>query len=277
VASEIEFVFANYDGGLPFYPIPEVSGVLVLKPAGIWELHYSGRLNRPTAKTVFRLSDYDGASRFHRKPEPSGTFVLTPDARWELHFEGSSRWIHGGTGRFQFEAIPSGPSSCHVRLRDPEDPEAGAEFDLHDTSVTEFQTAVTRHLPDRWVFDGIQRYPMRVTKTGPSSCHVTVQDVQLPTVHAEFDLPETSVEAFQEGLRTQIVAPPLSPQTTAKASRNPSAPQQSASERYFEQKLRSRQHWRAARMVGTTACCGIPCLVVALVLVAVVASAVALA
>jgi hypothetical protein len=43
-------------------------------------------------------------------------------------------------------------------------------------------------------------------------------------------------------------------------------PNKSASERYYEGKLRGQRNRRVGRAVGTTLCCGIPCLFLSLVL-----------
>jgi hypothetical protein len=43
-------------------------------------------------------------------------------------------------------------------------------------------------------------------------------------------------------------------------------PQKSASEKYFEGKLRGQRNRRVGRAVGTTLCCGIPCLFLGLFL-----------
>jgi len=44
-------------------------------------------------------------------------------------------------------------------------------------------------------------------------------------------------------------------------------PNGSASERYYEGKLKKQRNRKITRAVGTTACCGVPCLLVALALV----------
>jgi hypothetical protein len=229
------------------------------------------------------MTHYDGGFRAHSQPEEEGTFILTPGAEWGLHFATTQEWIHGNLANYSLQVTPSGPSSCHVTFRDPQDPDAGASFDLPETSSATVDEALPSDEPDRWIWGLIARYRLRASAAGPSSCHVTVTDVQLPTVSAGLDLPETSLEVFQQELRRQLQAPQQSPplvtpdgkwvsydggdhyvantgSLTAPPPTRPVSAPQSASEQYYAGKLRGQRHRRAARLIGTTACCGIPCL-----------------
>ena len=50
------------------------------------------------------------------------------------------------------------------------------------------------------VFGKMTRFVFQATATGPTSCRVTMQDIQDPTVQAEFDLPQTAASVAQRAL-----------------------------------------------------------------------------
>lgn|GEM_PF-5605846 len=218
MARETEFEFANYDGGLSSHPVPERAGILLIKPGGDWELHYAGRLGKPSGNTTFRIANYDGSSPFHKKREAAGQLVFTPESRWELHFEGTSRWFWAGVTRCPLEVTPTGPASCRVSYQDVQDPKNAAAWDLPETEAAALEAALDLYQADRWIFGGIRRYPLRATGTGSSSCHVAIQDVQLPTAACGFDLPSTSAPQFENELRRQLQAVATNPVTAARSS-----------------------------------------------------------
>jgi hypothetical protein len=108
MAAESEFQFADYDGGLPFHPVPEKRGRLVLKPGGQWELHWG--VAKPTDNSTFPIANYDGGFPAHPKPETGGKLLLTPDGHWKVRFteeatnggssDSQSGWIQGAISRY---------------------------------------------------------------------------------------------------------------------------------------------------------------------------------
>lgn len=94
----------------------------------------------------FKFANYDGGLPSHPKPEPGGTLVLTANGRWELHYAGGfgrrDRWIYGGIQRYPFTITEASPSSCHVTMRDTQNPEVAASFDLPETSVAALEEAL---------------------------------------------------------------------------------------------------------------------------------------
>lgn len=52
----------------------------------------------------------------------------------------------------------------------------------------------------RWIYGGWNRYPLTASETGANSCHVTITDVQDPSVSCGFDLPATAASQFTEAL-----------------------------------------------------------------------------
>jgi hypothetical protein len=203
-------------------------------------------------------------------PETTATVF---QAALELHFEGTGKWFHTGTGRAPLEVVPTGTNSCHVTYRDTQDPKNAAAFDLPDTEAAVLHAALELYQPDRWIYASINRYPLRATETGPSSCHVTAQDVQLPAVSAGFELPAASVEVFQQELRRQLQlasTPPVQQPQSASGKRPRQAGPQSPTDKYFQRRLNRRRNWRIAEAAGTTACCGFPCCLVVVVALALV-------
>ena len=93
----------------------------------------------------FRMANYDGGLALHPSPERKGRLVLKDSGEWELLFRRGR--VHGGLRRFKLEASASGPGSCHVSLRDTQDPAVGAAFDLPYTPVSGFQTALVTYTP----------------------------------------------------------------------------------------------------------------------------------
>ena len=52
----------------------------------------------------------------------------------------------------------------------------------------------------------LTRFTFEVTESGPTSCHVAMQDAQDPTDRAEFDLPKTTASVAQHALATRRFA-----------------------------------------------------------------------
>lgn len=90
--------------------------------------------NSGAAESKFKMANYDGGLPWHPRPEKDGTLVLKPD-RWELHYVGTAEWAYGGMARLPLEATSTGFASCHVTIRDTQDPTTSAAFDLPETPV----------------------------------------------------------------------------------------------------------------------------------------------
>jgi Holliday junction resolvasome RuvABC ATP-dependent DNA helicase subunit len=85
------------------------------------------------------LNNYDGGLRNHPRSERSGYLVLRSDNNWELQFtsQGQLRRVWGGLARHPF-LVTSASSICHVTIRDEEDPDFMAGFDLPKVSRDQF-------------------------------------------------------------------------------------------------------------------------------------------
>lgn len=107
-----------------------------------------GSVERKDVKTKFRLINYDGGLPLHPRAEAKGTLVLTKAGRWELHWGGRGlnqnlgRFCYGGILRFPLEVESTGTSSCHVVIRDSQDPSVAAGLDLPDTPASILEAAL---------------------------------------------------------------------------------------------------------------------------------------
>lgn len=199
---------------------------------------YSGlqATNNP-AENRFKLATYDGGLPWHPTPESDGALVVKPD-RWELRFVGTDQWAYGAISRLPLEVRATGPHSCHVTIRDIQDPNVGASFDLPGTPATRVEEALrvargtftmanydgglpwhrkreaagTLGLtPDgqwelryvgttAWTHGPINRYRFEVTTTGLDSCHVVMRDALGSAATASFDLPQTAASVIQKAV-----------------------------------------------------------------------------
>ena len=99
---------------------------------------------------TFRMANYDGGLPSHSTPESKGRLVLTPSGTWALEFAGSFRksatWIRAGFVRNPFEVTETGPGSCHVTIRDTQDPAITAGFDLPLTPAAGIRKALASYV-----------------------------------------------------------------------------------------------------------------------------------
>ncbi len=115
----------------------------------------------------FRMANYDGGLPSHPTPEPKGRLVLTPSGTWALEFAGgfrkSAAWIRADFVQHPFEVTETGPGSCHVTIRDTQDPAISAGFDLPLTPASGLRKAlagyVTAALTAQERSSAIQRGP----------------------------------------------------------------------------------------------------------------------
>lgn len=192
---------------------------------------------------TFPMEHYMGGFSVHRRPESSGRLILTSEARWELHFAmpgspGTSEAIGGPLSRYPLELEATSPNSCHVTIRDLQNPTDHARLRLPHTSINEVRRFLgdgerpfaigelanyngglpTHPKPEssgflsmktdghwklsfpggRHVHGPIQRYRLDATNTDSASCHVTIRDARDPSLNASFDLPDTSIDEFTE-------------------------------------------------------------------------------
>jgi hypothetical protein len=101
----------------------------------------AGVQNAGATETKFKMANYDGGLPWHPTPEKDGTLVLKPDL-WELHYVGTGEWAYGGIARLPLEATSTGFASCHVTIRDTQDPTIIAAFDLPHTPVDMLRAAL---------------------------------------------------------------------------------------------------------------------------------------
>jgi hypothetical protein len=98
----------------------------------------------------FKLANYDGGLPTHSTPEPKGSLVLTPNGTWALEFAGgfrkSAAWIRANFEQHPFEVTETGPASCHVAIRDSEDPAISAGFDLPLTPAAGLRNALAGYV-----------------------------------------------------------------------------------------------------------------------------------
>ena len=204
-----------------------------------WRARRSGK---PTSRlsNEFRIANFNGGLAVPLGGQERGTLTLSPANRWELRFTGTSEWVFGKMTRFAFQATATGPSSCHVTMRDIQTPTAQAEFDLPTiaASVAQAAFAVRRFrisnydggLPierkphqdgtfvltadnqwqlhfastSRWLYGPCAGYHFDVTDTTASSCRVTMRATQAPNSAASFDLPDDSGEEVRGCIPTQV-------------------------------------------------------------------------
>jgi len=99
---------------------------------------------------TFRMANYDGGLPSHSTPESKGRLALTSSGTWVLEFVGgvrkSATWIRAGFARNPFEVTETGPRSCHVTVRDTEDPAITAGFDLPVTPAADMREAMASYI-----------------------------------------------------------------------------------------------------------------------------------
>jgi len=98
----------------------------------------------------FRMANYNGGLPTHSTPEPKGSLVLTPSGTWALEFAGgfrkSAAWIRADFVQHPFEVTETGPASCHVTIRDTQDPAISAGFDLPLTPAAGIRKALAGYV-----------------------------------------------------------------------------------------------------------------------------------
>jgi hypothetical protein len=95
-------------------------------------------------QATFKFANYSGGMSSHPKPERHGTLVLSPDGnRWELHWgPGKKVYSHGGLASHALDIQATGPSSCHVLIRDLSNPSQAASIELPKTPAAELAAAL---------------------------------------------------------------------------------------------------------------------------------------
>jgi hypothetical protein len=94
---------------------------------------------------VGEISNYNGGIHAHNKPEHSGILTMMPDGYWRLTFNGG-QYVQGPIQRYPLDTNSTGASSCHVTIRDVQDPHLNASFDLPNTSVDELQRKISPYV-----------------------------------------------------------------------------------------------------------------------------------